>query len=70
VPNWIDASGGDGAHLAFRLIGARTEPEVSTEVVPIRDLGSRLPADHPVINAATRRDALARRRAAVLARYV
>jgi hypothetical protein len=70
APNWIDTSCAPGIHLGYRLIGARSEPQFATEVLAIKDLRAKLPDDHPVIDEATRRDQLARRRAAVLARYV
>jgi hypothetical protein len=69
VPNWIDTSGRPGGMLTYRLIGARTKPVPTAEVVSVANVREHLPADHPVIDAAARRDQLARRRIAVLARY-
>lgn len=69
APNWIDTSGRPRGMLAYRLIGARTKPAPATQVVRVADLRAALPADHPVVDDASRRDELARRRAAVLARF-
>jgi hypothetical protein len=69
VPNWIDTSGQPAGMLAYRLIGARSKPAPSAQIVPHADVRAQLPVDHPIIDAATRRDVLARRRAAVLRRY-
>jgi hypothetical protein len=69
VPNWIDTGGRPTGTLAYRLIGARSKPVPSAEVVPLAHVRDHLPADHPAIDGATRRDQLARRRVAVLARY-
>lgn len=70
VPNWIDTSGRSTGLLAYRLIGARTKPTPSAEVLSIAQLREHLPDDHPVVDADTRRDQLARRRVAALQRYV
>jgi hypothetical protein len=69
VANWIDTCGHPTGLLVYRYIGARTRPLPSAEVVKTAEAGSRLPAEHPHVDAAARREALARRRAAVLARY-
>jgi hypothetical protein len=69
VPNWIDTSGQPGGMLAYRLIGARTKPAPDARVIPVGDVRAHVAADHPVIDVASRRDALARRRAAALGRY-
>jgi hypothetical protein len=70
VPNWIDTSGQPGGMLAYRLIGARTKPPPAARVVSVSAVRAHMPADHPVIDAESRRDALARRRTAALGRYV
>jgi hypothetical protein len=69
APNWIDTSGGANGMLAYRLIGARTKPAPTTRVVALANVRDELPVDHPVVDVATRRDELARRRAAVLKRF-
>jgi uncharacterized protein DUF1214 len=69
VPNWIDTSDRPAGMLAYRLIGARTKPAPATQVVTLAELRAALPADHPVVDGAARRDELARRRVAVLARF-
>jgi hypothetical protein len=69
VPNWIDTEGRAEGMLVYRSIGTRTRPVPDAAVVPLGDVRGRLPPAHPAIDAATRRAQLARRRAAVLARY-
>jgi hypothetical protein len=69
IPNWIDTSGRSRGMLAYRLIGARTKPVPTTNVIALDKLRGLLPPNHPVVDGATRRDELARRRAAVLARF-
>jgi hypothetical protein len=67
--NWIDTAGQPVGMLVYRYVGARTTPEPAGRVVPIAAVREALPAEHPVVTPAARREALARRRAAVLARY-
>jgi hypothetical protein len=69
TPNWVDTSGRPAGMLAYRLIGARTKPAPVTRVVALSAVRDHLPADHPVVDVDARRDQLARRRAAVLARF-
>lgn len=69
VPNWLDTGGNETGMIAYRLIGARTKPVPEAVVVPIADVRAHVPPDHPTIDGSTRRDQLARRRAAALARY-
>jgi hypothetical protein len=56
--------------LVYRSIGTRSRPTVEARVVPLTELRTHLPSSHPNVDRAMRRDQLARRRAAVLARYV
>jgi hypothetical protein len=69
VPNWIDTGGSPGGMLTYRLIGARTKPVPSAQVVAIARVRDLVPDDHPAVDAAARRNLLARRRAAALSRY-
>lgn len=69
VPNWIDTEGRPEGMLVYRYIGARTQPVPDARVVPLREVGAVLPEDHPTVTPDQRRAALARRRAAALARY-
>jgi hypothetical protein len=69
VPNWIDTEGRPEGMLVFRSVGTRTRPVPTGRVVTREGLRAMLPAGHPVVDDSTRRAALARRRAAVLARY-
>jgi hypothetical protein len=70
VPNWIDTEGRAEGMLVYRSVDTRTRPVPDAAVVPLSDVRTQLPAGHPVVDASTRRAQLARRRAAVLARYV
>jgi hypothetical protein len=70
VANWIDTEGRPEGMLVYRSIGTRTRPVPEAVVVPVAGVRARLPAAHPVVDASARREQLARRRAAVLARYV
>jgi hypothetical protein len=70
IPNWIDTEGLPEGMLVYRSIGTRSRPVPEARVVPIGDVRAHVPATHPVVDTDTRRALLARRRAAVLARYV
>jgi hypothetical protein len=70
VPNWIDTEHQPEGMLVYRSIGTRSRPTVECRVVPVAALRDHLPDTHPTTDRSQRRDALARRRAAVLARYV
>jgi len=69
VPNWIDTEGLPEGMLMYRSIGTRSRPVPDAQVVPVGDVRAHVPASHTVVDTDTRRDLLARRRAAVLARY-
>jgi hypothetical protein len=70
VPNWIDSEQQPEGMFVYRSIGTRSRPTVECEVVPLARVREHVPASHPTINRAERCEQLARRRAAVLARYV
>ena len=70
VPNWVDTEGRPEGMLVYRSIGTRSRPVPEAEVVPLAALRAHLPETHPVVDEGARRDQLARRTAAVLARYV
>ncbi len=70
VPNWIDTEGQPEGMLVYRSIGTRSRPVPESRVVPLARLREHLPAAHPVVDADARREQLAWRRAAVLARYL
>jgi hypothetical protein len=70
VPNWIDTEGQREGMLTYRSIGTRTRPTLEACVVPLTELREHLPQSCPVIDESERREQLARRRAAVLARYL
>ena len=70
VPNWLDTERQPEGMLVYRSIGTRSRPVPETQVMPLAAVRDHLPANHPVVDDAARREQLARRRAAVLARYV
>ncbi len=70
VPNWIDLGGRPEGMIVYRSVGARTKPVPDARVVPLADVRTQLPAEHPWINASERATALARRRVAARSRYV
>jgi len=69
VPNWIDTEERKQGMLTYRFIGTRGEPELAARVVRLRELAAALPAGHPRVAPTARAEALARRRAALWARY-
>ena len=70
VPNWIDTEAQPEGMLVYRSIGTRTRPVPEAHVVAASALREHLPGAHPVVDVSERRERLAQRRAAVLARYV
>ncbi len=70
VPNWIDTEGRTEGMLVYRSVGTRSRPVPDARLVPIADVRTHVPAAHPLVTAGERREQLASRRAAVLARYV
>jgi len=69
VPNWIDSEGRPRGLLVYRWVFARSNPVPKSQVVPLSELRARLPREHPTIDAAARRERLARRRRAAWSRY-
>ena len=69
VPNWIDTEARPEGMLMYRSVGTRSRPAPDTQLVPIAGVRALLPPSHPVVDERGRREQLARRRAAVLARY-
>lgn len=69
VPNWLDNAGYRRGSVTARFLGADTAPVPQLRRVKLSQLRSLLPADTPHVGTDTRRDALARRRRAVLRRY-
>ena len=69
TPNWIDVEGRSEGLLVYRYVGTRTRPVPTAEVVVAADVRNALPRDHPVVDAASRREALARRRNTARRRY-
>jgi hypothetical protein len=69
VPNWIDAAGRPRGLLVYRWVFARSNPAPEARVVPLDALRDALPSDHPAVDTADRRRALARRREAAWNRF-
>jgi hypothetical protein len=70
VSNWIDTERQPEGMLVYRSIGTRSRPTLECEVVPLGSMRAHLPDGYPTIDPAARREQLAKRRAAVLARYL
>jgi hypothetical protein len=70
VPNWIDTEHQPEGMLTYRSIGTRSRPTLAARVVPLAELREHVPPSCPLIGQSERQEQLARRRAAVLARYV
>ena len=69
IANWIDTEGRERGMLVYRWIWARSKPLPVARVVRAADVDACVPADHPRLDAAARRAALARRREAAWSRY-
>jgi hypothetical protein len=69
VPNWIDTEARPEGMLIYRSVGTRSRPLPETQVVAVADVRAHLPDTHPAVTTGQRHEQLARRRAAVLARY-
>ncbi len=69
VPNWLDAEGHPRGMVTYRWVWSTTAPEPHAVVVPIDELRSRLPDDHPFIDGAGRRAAIATRQAHLARRF-
>lgn len=69
VPNWLDPEDQAMGMAVYRYVGARTRPQPSARVVPLTDLRSVLPSDHPVVDDDERRRVLAARRLAAQRRW-
>ncbi len=70
TPNWIDTESHPEGMIVYRSIGTRSRPAPDARVVPAAELRNHLPPTHPIVDEHERRSQLARRRAAVLTRYV
>jgi len=69
VPNWIDTEERRRGMLVYRWVWSRDNPCPEARVVPLAEVRASLPAGHPVVDAGTRRRALAQRRQDVWRRY-
>ncbi len=70
VPNWLDTEYRPEGMLVYRSIGTRSRPVPEARLVPVASVREHLPSAHPTVAEPERREQLARRRAAVLARYL
>jgi len=63
VPNWLDTGGHLEGILQYRYIWTRNAPAPTIRPLPLAELRAALPAGHPVVGPAERREAIARRQA-------
>ena len=69
VPNWIDTEGRPVGMCIYRWIGASDAPVPEGVVLPLAELRSHLPADHPTVTPDQRRSVMAARRRGVHRRF-
>jgi hypothetical protein len=69
VPNWLDTEGQPLGMAVYRYVGARTKPQPTARVVPIASVRDTMPASHPSIDPAERRERLAARSRAAQRRW-
>lgn len=69
VPGWLDTQGKPIGMAVYRYVGARTKPQPTATVVPLAELRSHLPEDHPVVDGEARRRQLAERQRAAQKRW-
>lgn len=69
VPNWLDTAGHERGTLIARFLRPEGRLEPTTRVVPLAEVRGAIPDGTRAVSPDERRDALARRRAAVWARY-
>lgn len=62
VPNWLDSEARPRGLIFYRLIHAQHDITPHAEVVPMGEVLSLMPADHPRISPPERREQLRRRR--------
>ena len=70
VPNWIDLTGRERGLLVYRWVWSKNNPLPSSSIVPVADVRSAMPSDHPRVDKAARRKALSRRREAAWNRFL
>ena len=70
VPNWLDSGGARRGFVFYRWLRPSAElPSPSGRVIPVAQVRSLMPADHPWIDRATRRRHLSARRAWFAGRF-
>jgi hypothetical protein len=70
VPNWIDIGGRERGLLVYRWVWAVNNPRPTSRVIGLHEVRACVPADHPVINEAARRESLSRRRESAWNRFL
>jgi hypothetical protein len=63
VPNWLDGCGHPEGMIQYRYVWARSRPQPALRRVALAELPRLLPAGHPRVSPAQRRQALAAREA-------
>jgi hypothetical protein len=63
VPNWLDTGGHLEGIIQYRYIWTRDNPNPSIRAIPLEELASLLPSDHPRVAPEQRRAAVASRQA-------
>lgn len=58
VPNWLDTAGQPEGMLQYRYIWTRSRPEPRARLLASGELAGALPADHPVVTPAERRETI------------
>jgi hypothetical protein len=69
VPNWLDTEAHAQGLIVYRFIKAENPPLARVDVVPFSEVGSRLPADTPVVTTEQRRAAISKRQRHVQHRF-
>lgn len=70
VPNWLDTGGGRRGFVFYRWLHPTGDlPSPSGRVVKLSEVRAQMPADHPRIDEATRRQQLSARRAFFARRF-
>ncbi|MAG32236.1 MAG: hypothetical protein CL908_15240 [Deltaproteobacteria bacterium] len=63
VPNWLDTAGREQGIVQYRYVWTHNNPLPTLEKVGFDEIRAMLPADTPLVTAASRREAIARRQA-------
>jgi hypothetical protein len=69
VANWLDTAGHRNGLLTYRWFWPEGDPTPTSRVVPLDGLAAALPAETPRVDAAARREEIARRKAHLAWRF-